>query len=50
MKWTYNQLGLMSPLTWFEWGLMTCVLIILIFAGWGLVKLSLILYEITRKR
>jgi len=38
MKWTYNQLGLMPPLTWSEWGLMLCVFFLLFVAGWAVLK------------
>jgi len=48
MKWTHDQLGVMPPLTWYEWGLMACVFIILIFAGWALIKLSGFLFEVMK--
>jgi len=48
MKWTYNQLGLMAPLTWAEWLLMACVLFLLLFAGWQMIKFAKMIFEVMR--
>jgi hypothetical protein len=48
MKWTYNQLGLMPPLTWSEWGLMLCVSCLLFVAGWVLFKFIRVAFDMLR--
>ena len=48
MKWTFNEPSLMAPLSWAEWTLMVCVLFILIIAGWELIKLFRILFEVMK--
>ena len=42
------QPGLMQVLTWGEWTLMACVLILLIFAGWEFIKFARMIFQIIR--
>ena len=45
MKWTYNALGLVPPLTWAEFILLVCVLFIFLLAGWVFYKFIRIAFE-----
>ena len=46
MKWTFNQLGLVPPLTWTEWFIMLVVFVLLIVAGWAVIKCFEILFDV----
>lgn len=48
MKWNYNALGLQSPLTWAEWTLMACVIFLLLFAGWQVIKFARFAFKIMK--
>ena len=46
MRWTFHELGLMAPLSWYEWSLMACVLFLLVVAGWTVIQTFKILWKL----